>query len=105
VFRRVLNELKIRNSKFAPMKVLDFGSGLGSFSWAATDVFKSIKQTAAVEPNSMMRKLGKFMTKDVEPEILWVDALSMIPGLGGTRGQFDLVMMGNVLTEIPTPSA
>ena len=66
--------------------MLDFGAGLGSFAWASLETFKSIKQVAAVEPNTMMWKLGKFMTKDVEPEILWVDALSMIPGLGGTWG-------------------
>ena len=85
--------------------MLDFGAGLGSFSWAALDVYKnSIKTIAAVEPKGPMRKLGKFMTKNLEPEILWVDALSMIPGLGGERGKFDLVMMGNVLSEIPSPS-
>lgn len=44
------------------------------------------------------------MTKNLEPEILWVDALSMIPGVGGERGKFDLVLMGNVLSEIPSPN-
>jgi len=79
---------------------------LGSFSWAALDTYKtSLKTIAAVEPSNSMRKLGKYMTKNLTPEILWVDALSMIPGLGGERGKFDLVLIGNVLSEIPTPNA
>jgi len=46
-----------------------------------------------------MRKLGKFMTKDLNENnnILWVDSLAMIPGAGGERGKFDIVILGYVL--------
>ena len=59
-------------------------------------------RTAAVEPNVNMRKLGKFMTKDLNENnnILWVDSLAMIPGAGGERGKFDIAILGFVLQEI-----
>ena len=47
--------------------------------------------------------MGKFVTKEVlgEEKVLWVDALTMIPGVGGDRGKFDLVVLGHVLQELP----
>lgn len=49
-----------------------------------------------------MRKLGKFISKDLDENgnILWVDSLAMIPGSGGERGKFDMVILGYVLQEI-----
>ena len=54
---------------------------------------------AAVEPNVNMRKMGKFLTKDLNEDnsILWVDSLAMIPGAGGERGKFDVIILGYVL--------
>jgi len=39
-------------------------------------------RVAAVEPNLNMRKLGKYLTEDLNKDnnILWVDSLAMIPG-------------------------
>ena len=55
-----------------------------------------------MEPNVNMRKLGKFMTKDLNEKnnILWVDSLAMIPGSGGEKGKFDIVILGYVLQEV-----
>jgi len=40
--------------------------------------------------------MGKFVTKKVlgEERVLWVDSLTMVPGIGGDRGRFDLVILG-----------
>lgn len=81
--------------------MLDYGAGLGSGFWAAIHCFgqENILRTAAVEPNVNMRKLGKFLTKELDENnnILWVDSLAMIPGTGGERGKFDIVILGYVL--------
>ena len=62
-------------------------------------------RTAAVEPNTAMRKLGKYLTEEInenaDNSILWVDSLSMIPGSGGERGKFDLIILGFVMQEVP----
>lgn len=49
-----------------------------------------------------MRKLGKYLTEDLNENgnILWTDSLAMIPGQGGSRGKFDIVILGYVLMEI-----
>jgi len=51
-----------------------------------------------------MRKLGKYLTEDLNKDnnILWVDSLAMIPGQGGERGKFDIIILGYVLQEIKT---
>lgn len=35
---RIFDELKIRDSRFDPRRMLDFGSGLGTATWAAQEV-------------------------------------------------------------------
>ncbi len=53
-----------------------------------------------------MRKLGKYLTEELNEKcqnsILGVDSLSMIPGIGGDKGKFDIVILGFVLQEVPT---
>jgi len=103
VYKRIFGEIKRRDPKFQPESLLDFGAGLGSGSWAGHHMYnKSLKRVGAIEPNAHMRQLGKFLSKELDPEILWTDSLSMIPGAGSQRGQFDIVLMGYVLPEIPS---
>jgi ribosomal protein RSM22 (predicted rRNA methylase) len=115
VFKRLIKEIQMRvkslqitpaNSKVEDeetnkLSVLDYGAGLGSGMWAAMHCYgqENIFRVAAVEPNSNMRKLGKYLTEDLNKNgnILWVDSLAMIPGQGGERGKFDIVILGYVL--------
>lgn len=106
VYKRIMNEFQIRDPDFKPETMLDFGAGLGSASWAGFHQYgKKLQRVAAVEPNSHMRELGRFMSRDLDSEILWADSLSMIPGAGSQRGQFDLIVCGFVLPEIPSAEA
>jgi hypothetical protein len=84
--KRILRELKQRIPFFQPKAVLDYGAGLGSAIWAAVDTYKSIDRAVAVEPSPNMRALGKFLTKELKTEILWLEALSMMPALGNQTG-------------------
>ena len=115
VYRRLLNEIKERLPNFKPESALDYGAGLGSGLWAAQHIYGTknaidkegtLNRSAAVEPNVNMRKLGKYLSEELnekaENSILWVDSLSMIPGSGGERGKFDLIILGYVLQELPT---
>ena len=91
------------------LTVLDYGAGLGSGLWAAMHCYgDQILRAAAVEPNINMRKLGKFVSEDLAAKnnnILWADSLAMIPGQGGERGKFDIVILGYVLQEIKSQKA
>jgi len=121
VYKRLMHELAMRLPSFKPQSALDYGAGLGSGLWAVLHQYSahrpqikgdlelkpgSLVRAAAVEPNTAMRKLGKFLTEELneksENSLLWVDSLSMIPGIGGERGKFDLVVLGYVLQEVPS---
>ncbi len=53
----------------------------------------------AVEPSPAMRKLGKYLTEDVE-KIVWFDTLARIVNVHDLDGLFDIVYCGYVLEEI-----
>ena len=91
----------MRMPNFKPKTSLDYGAGLGSGVWATEAIYgdegaKSLKRTAAVEPNVSMRKLGKFLSEEqFGHPVLWVDSLAMIPT--GEKGKIDLIIIGFVL--------
>ena len=109
IYKRILHELSMRLPDFKPVTALDYGAGLGSGVWAIHKVYgddgnKQVQRVAAVEPNMPMRKLGKFLSTDqFKNDVLWVDSLAMVPL--GERGKFDLIVLGFVLQEVPSPKA
>ena len=56
-----------QNPDEGKISVLDYGAGLGSGLWAAMHCYShdNIQRIAAVEPNINMRKLGKFLSEDL----------------------------------------
>ena len=81
--------------------MLDYGAGLGSGIWACSEVFPQIKKYYGIEPSVNMRKLGKFLTGELDISITWVDSLGIIPGgFGVPNSNFDIVLIQNVLQEI-----
>jgi len=104
VLMKILAELKKRCPEFVPLSCLDFGAGLGSGVMAAIHTFPKITKLAACEPSDSMRKLGKLVTKKLSQDVLWVDSLTMIPGTGGDRGKFNMVIISQVLQEVKNPA-
>lgn len=51
---RVLSEIQRRLPDFHPTRMLDFGSGPGTTTWAASQVFHSLKRYVLVEPSDSM---------------------------------------------------
>jgi ribosomal protein RSM22 (predicted rRNA methylase) len=109
IYKRILHEINMRVPGFKPETALDYGAGLGSGVWAIHTIYgddgnRVTKRVAAVEPNMPMRKLGKFLSQEqFDSEVLWVDSLAMVPT--GERGKFDLIVLGFVLQEVPSPKA
>ena len=74
VYKRLFNEITARVPQFSKeadkLSVLDYGAGLGSGLWAAMHSFgkERVARVAAVEPNVNMRKMGKFLTKDLNED-------------------------------------
>jgi ribosomal protein RSM22 (predicted rRNA methylase) len=65
---RVFEEIKSRMPDFKPKKMLDFGSGPGTTTWAASTVWDSIKRYVLVEPSEHMQEVSAKMLKDFPVE-------------------------------------
>jgi len=75
---------------------------LGSGSWAFYDVYREFDKIVAVEPAVPMRKLGKFLTEDLQ-KIMWFDSLARLVNVHDMDGLFDIVYCGYVIEEAKSP--
>jgi ribosomal protein RSM22 (predicted rRNA methylase) len=84
-----------------PRSVLDAGAGLGTASWAATEVWPSVADVELIEQDERMIALGrKFMAAGgVLPTARWInsDLSDRVPG-----NPRDLVLASYVLIELET---
>lgn len=58
VSTKVFSEIKMRFPDFRPRKLLDFGSGPGTSSWAASQIWPSINRYLLVEPSESMTDIS-----------------------------------------------
>jgi ribosomal protein RSM22 (predicted rRNA methylase) len=72
VNKRVLSELYHRlGPSYAPISMMDVGSGPGTATWAATELFPSLTTLSLIEPSESMRDIAKrILTKPEQPTIL-----------------------------------
>lgn len=67
-----LTEVAAALPDFAPASMLDLGAGAGAASWAATEVFPSLKEITAIERDQAMISVGRrlaqrsYVTADLE---------------------------------------
>lgn len=99
--RRILVEIKYRFPDAKPKTFLDFGAGLGSGSIAFNNLYPDNDFILGVEPSDAMKKLGKFLTSDLE-NLTWASNLSQSLNYRHHL-EYDIVYCGSVLAEIPTP--
>lgn len=95
-----LTAVKEVNPSWNPKTVLDIGSGPGTASWAATEIFSSIKEITNVEQDKNFISIGKNI---LHPEpLLTVEwhSTNLTFSLPHTTKKFDLVILANVLNEM-----
>nr|XP_019962779.1 PREDICTED: methyltransferase-like protein 17, mitochondrial [Paralichthys olivaceus] len=102
--RRALNEIKKRDSSFAPQSLLDFGSGLGTVVWASHSHWAaSLKEMVCVDSSAPMNILAERLLKGdderAQPHIQHVYFRQFLPV--SPKVQFDLVVAAFTLSEIP----
>ncbi|CAH8576970.1 unnamed protein product [Schistosoma turkestanicum] len=107
---RVLYEIRKRCPSFIPRSLFDFGSGLGTVTWATNTVWPvgCVRQHYLVEPSLHMTRLSEFMFQkqgSAQP------SESVFPGIyhrrfmPSTKNHYDLVVCANTLLEIPSESS
>jgi len=57
----VLSEIKKRDKKFQPKTLLDFGSGLGTVTWAVKDVFGELYEVFNVDQSKHMNDFSRMI--------------------------------------------
>ena len=90
---------------FKPLSILDIGSGPGTAIWAAQEIFPSIKTGTAIDMDSNFIKVGEqIISAKPELKINWQTA-NLGMSLSKFSGNFDLVIIGNVLNELDKKTA
>lgn len=92
-----LNEIARLIPDAAPTSLLDVGSGPGTATWAAAEMFASLSRFAQLEPNAMLRMLARDLARDA-PRFA---ALEQMAGAIAACDGADLVVASYVLTELP----
>eukprot|EP00117_Sycon_ciliatum_P001690 scpid49560/ scgid7244/ Methyltransferase-like protein 17, mitochondrial; Methyltransferase 11 domain-containing protein 1; Protein RSM22 homolog, mitochondrial len=100
---RVLNEIRKRMPDFEPKHVLDFGSGLGSATWAANSVWgKSIKEYVCVDTSSTMTDMANVLHRQGDaksrPSFKNVFYRNFMPV--STDVKYDVVIAAHSLSEL-----
>lgn len=102
--RRAMNEIKKRDTSFAPQSLLDFGSGLGTVVWASHSCWgDTLKEMVCVDSSGPMNVLAERLLKGdnetAEPHIKHVYFRQFLPV--SPKVQFDLVVAAFTLSELP----
>ncbi|XP_018400362.1 PREDICTED: methyltransferase-like protein 17, mitochondrial [Cyphomyrmex costatus] len=70
VLRKIFDEIKLRDKNFKPQTLFDFGSGVGTVMWAASEIWsKTLKEYFCIEISESMIELSERLVKATNPKI------------------------------------
>ncbi|XP_063769525.1 methyltransferase-like protein 17, mitochondrial isoform X2 [Pseudophryne corroboree] len=102
---RVLQEISQRVPEFKPQTLMDFGSGIGSVSWAANAVWgNSLKEYVCVDASASMNTLSELLLKGgIETGHMHISGVHFRQFLPvSPKVQYDLVFSAYSLNELPS---
>ncbi|KAM5194159.1 ribosome assembly protein METTL17, mitochondrial [Mantella aurantiaca] len=105
---RVLQEIRQRVPDFKPQTLLDFGSGVGSVSWAANAIWgTTLKEYICVDSSASMNRLSELVLRGGEETgDMHINGIYFRQFLPLSRKvQHDLVISAFALNELPNFSA
>lgn len=103
VVRRVLLEIKQRIPDVALNSVLDVGSGPGTATWAAVDVFPELREATLLEKDVSLLEIGRRMMQKSNLPVLQAAQWKQVDLLHSDEfPKHDLVIMSYVVGELPT---
>lgn len=102
VICRVFNEIYVRDRDFSPRNIFDFGSGVGTVSWVAHNLWaKSLQEYFTVDSSSDMNDLARLILQLNDPQREpFVHQLFQRQFLPATPRQYDLVVSAYSLIEL-----
>ncbi|XP_020291006.1 methyltransferase-like protein 17, mitochondrial [Pseudomyrmex gracilis] len=100
VIRRILDEIRARDKEFKPRRLFDFGSGLGTVMWAASEIWSdSLKEYLCVEVSEPMIELSERLAKVATPEIKKIFYRQYFPVSADPT--YDIVVSAYSLFDLP----
>ncbi|XP_033330997.2 ribosome assembly protein METTL17, mitochondrial [Megalopta genalis] len=99
---KIFNEIRTKDTDFTPTSLFDFGSGIGTTIWAASDFWlKSIKEYYCVDVSANMNDLSAHVVKRIRPEInfKYIFHRQFLPASASPT--YDIVVSAYSLFELP----
>ncbi|XP_012608278.2 ribosome assembly protein METTL17, mitochondrial isoform X1 [Microcebus murinus] len=105
---RAFHEIRTRIPEFQPQTLMDFGSGIGSVTWAAHSTWgQSLREYVCVDSSAAMlglaEKLLKGGSESGKPNVPGVFFRQFLPV--SPKVQFDVVVSAFSLSELPSKAA
>ncbi|XP_011866454.1 PREDICTED: methyltransferase-like protein 17, mitochondrial isoform X2 [Vollenhovia emeryi] len=100
VSHKIFSEIKLRDKDFKPQTLFDFGSGVGTVMWAASEIWSNtLQEYFCVEPSEFMIELSERLAKAAKPKIKEVFSRQYFPI--STNRTYDIVVSAHTLFELP----
>uniref|UniRef100_A0A0C9R8C4 METTL17_1 protein n=1 Tax=Fopius arisanus TaxID=64838 RepID=A0A0C9R8C4_9HYME len=100
IIYKIFHEIKSRDDGFEAKNLLDFGSGIGTVSWAAAEFWPtSLKEQVCIDASTDISELAEKLVKYAEPKIHGIFHRQFLPVTPLPR--FDIVVSAFTLFELP----
>ncbi|XP_032664973.1 methyltransferase-like protein 17, mitochondrial isoform X2 [Odontomachus brunneus] len=104
VLSKILNEIRVRDEDFKPQTLFDFGSGLGTVIWAASEIWSnSLKEYLCIEISKPMIEFSERLAKAAKPKIKNIFYREYLPV--SINPTYDIVVSAHSLFELPGTEA
>ncbi|XP_053597776.1 methyltransferase-like protein 17, mitochondrial [Microplitis demolitor] len=101
ILYRILLEIKERDPGFKPKTLLDFGSGIGTVSWVASQFWtKSLNEYLCIDASEEISNLAEWFAKLSQPRIKNIFFKQYLPVTNNPT--FDIVVSAFTLMELPS---
>ncbi|XP_011636082.1 methyltransferase-like protein 17, mitochondrial [Pogonomyrmex barbatus] len=100
VSHKIFDEIKSRDKNFKPTTLFDFGSGIGTVMWTASEIWpNTLKEYFCVETSESMIELSERLAKVAKPKIKDAFYRQYFPL--STNRTYDIVVSAYSLFELP----
>ncbi|XP_058835358.1 methyltransferase-like protein 17, mitochondrial isoform X2 [Topomyia yanbarensis] len=104
VLMRIFEEIKKRDSEFKPRSFIDFGSGVGTGTWAASNIWKeNIFEYVSIDASPAMNELAELILRGGEMnKSMSVRGVFYRQFLPASHSKYDIVLSAFSLFELPS---
>jgi ribosomal protein RSM22 (predicted rRNA methylase) len=104
VIMRILSEIQKRDPTFQPQSFFDFGAGVGTGTWAASELWKStIFEYYLVDSSKYMNELSEILLRDGDQnKSMSLREVYFRQFLPSREHKYDLVLSAYSMFELPS---